>query len=1135
MMSDIKVSGAFASRRLEVMSPSDRAAMLRRAGEKISAAAGVVESASDPDQSEAQDKLRRHVTSTKASLIDTPYLAESVKVSDPRVVGKYSRGGLSGQEMGVLLMRRPSQAEIEMGANGDDIIFLPPSAGASPFPSPHPVGFSLLGADQAGAGVTQEEIDTQVSVPLYGDLNDVLNRIVSGAARGVGYVRDKLDWDKMSPLTKTVIGAGGAAATIYGLGRLMPNTMYYQLGRASASGGGAQDGNDRSAVAGVFTPSTVAERAVSSSSRGVSREAELEALGRTVYPVANNFIAGAYAIGKSFHGRRSQPSFGMLGGDPALSWKAMRGLRTPRFYWDGSRLLKTSAPYAVRVLPLMSPNRVATWLEDHPLSGGVFKDIASSALEQMGDALKGVMGKVKEWGASLVAKLKNLFKKIFSRHTHYPARYYSVSVTPAYLAAKFWSLLGKIPEATVDAWYNQMEADVKRISEGYRRDGELDEAGKLMINSLLGDMEKVRIQSGIPSQTPWTESPSLDVIQQYAPQTAKHFASLKDAKSNDWVDAFGTRNPVVVFADPAAMESDLAMARQEIEQALGSRQVAQDAGSGTSSDSGDAITSSSSTVVGIGVQGQNSHAGIGAVTPINTPSDPTILAQQIVMESGGSASDVPRAWLDQLPLNVKREMGLSQGDDSHFDTLVGEPVCSWMRPSNGDSVYAGSPALVSAAISAAKSWLVPTLMALVPWNKVAGWFKKNATKAKLLLRGSKTSSIASNASKSSGFVAALPNALKTIAKRGGAVASAVVGFCARHPKLTGLTALLGACFMMGSSYSSDKKILSSLLDLLKRALRELSDMGTISEDDAVAHMSALEIIDKNGFDKLSEKEAQELQTVAVMCYVTASYLASGGTLTQERYPALYELRDIIDDAANDMKANATSEDLSDLERFAVAVVEDVAATSKTPSSASGAASPGASNVAAVDPTVLAAVTAAGGSLAASSLPQVSPTGSGASASDVDNKSSVVAAGSGAASSTPIAQQSAVTPQTAASGEYSDVLGSLTDAQVDELTTLVDASQSMSEQDLLLEESGGTSRLLDSAKELCLKWGLPVAAASAIVALVIAAIRARRKGQESDAYAGSWLDKVNAWWSNVTGTNDPSLGSSLGNDVTGVAL
>lgn len=442
----------------------------------------------------------------------------------------------------------------------------------------------------------------------------------------------------------------------------------------------------------------------------------------------------------------------------------------------------------------------------------------------------------------------------------------------------------------------------------------------------------------------------------------------------------------------------------------------------------------------------------------------------------------------------------------------------------------GSPALIPMAWSAFKSWLLPTLLALIPWKKVSTWFSKNAAKAKLLLKGSGTSSVSSNAAKSTGFVAALPNALRTIAKKGGKVALAIMGFCSRNPKLAGLTAILGACFIMGSSYTTDTKTLSALLDLLRKALKELAGIGAISEDDARAHEEALEVINKNGFANLTEKEAQELQTVAVLCYVTSSYLESTNSLTTDRYPALCELREVIDNAANDMKANATSEELTDLETFAVKVVEEVTLEQAASSSKSGSRQSTTSATSSADPTLLAAVTAAGGSLAGQSgdapsqaLPevQVSAVPSGASSSGASNASEpAVTLASAGSSATPALDE--------------DALSNLTPSQMEELSTLVDASQTMSEQDLLMEESGSTSRLLDTAKELCVKWGLPIALASSIAALVIAAVRARRRGSSGDN-TESWLTKVSTWWSNVTGSTDPSLGTSLGDDVTGVAL
>lgn len=115
-----------------------------------------------------------------------------------------------GPAYGVMMFRRPSQAELDQGYSVADYFLTPPSAVESPFGRREPVDVGLLTPGSPSSAIRVVP-DTKDSV-LYGDVNSVLERIASGLGTTASAVGSqvKRTWSTLSPTSKSLIGAAGA-------------------------------------------------------------------------------------------------------------------------------------------------------------------------------------------------------------------------------------------------------------------------------------------------------------------------------------------------------------------------------------------------------------------------------------------------------------------------------------------------------------------------------------------------------------------------------------------------------------------------------------------------------------------------------------------------------------------------------------------------------------------------------------------------------------------------------------------------------------------------------------------------------------------------------------------------------------
>lgn len=1086
--------------------------------------------------------------------------------------------------LGVVLMRRPTAAELEMGARPDDYVIGTYGTMDSPFGRTIPVGRTLGGRRDPGSEVT-ERVGGDDSLPLYGDLASLVDRASVGAGNMVHWATDKAkevaQSDNLSSEAKRnmAIAGGSLAAFLLGRAALKSPALYYRLGKRRGSGYNDQDG--ATTTSQVFAPASAESRALVNGSEPVNAVSDVCSLARDVYPVSNNFFAGAYALGQAYSDRKCRPSFGLLASDPRFTLKALRGLRAPKLTVRQGRIFRSSAVYAVSVLPSMRVAEAKNVLKSFPLAGGVFSVLASGALSGIKTGAAGVLSKLKEWAKAIIGKVKKWVQKLFAKHVNEPARDYAMATTPVMMAINFWKLLGKVSENQVSDMEAIMKADHNQLEAG--PDEESCRPGALeKVANFLNEAERLRQQCGIPSEMPWNEpyeakfangsplgyvygqtdwkhrpelydSTTLKVLRQYAPATTEHVRQLCGANANDLYDAFETKNPMLMFCDQSALESDVKSAMSEVDKEIDARQDASAAtnpGSTVVADSGAAPG-----VVSISpAQGSNGQD----LSQINsTGTDPIDLARSVSMRSTGNDLSMPRSWVAELPSDVQAAY---YGTEAPIDDspVVGDVLpnrraytsAEWLQgrqPTPGALIARGRQyrrsrmstdpgagfAILSTLVSTLLWWLIPALLQRVPWKKVGRWFSKNISKAKAILaaKGSRGARVAA-AAKAGGATGAVAKAFKGILKYGGKFAKGILAFASKNPKLMAVTALVTAALAMGGAQSGDKKTKKGLLELLMSCLDDCVTAGALSEEAAEAHKQALQAMIQEGADDLTPEEAEELQTIAMTCIATASaLLETGGNNALASYQGLAGLVELVNKSKKDAETELAGADGEDLVTLTADIISEYSDEAESMSTAVDTALPPAAsgvNGGSTTPDEMAAIKSA--LLAAGASGGAASVAAERLAATEEQKEAV----SNAAGSTGQAGTPSVETAEAASAS----LDSLTTNQQEELADLVDAYALTDAPNGPGADESLTDSVGQSVTNLLSKWGLPLALGSALTALVVTAIKTRRQASSTtNAEAGTdFLSSVSNWWKRVTASADPDYGAEDARDTfTGVVL
>lgn len=1078
---------------------------------------------------------------------------------DGRVIGRVSARGMlkdhPSSGLGGLLVVRPSQLELEMGATPDDMILTSEGAVSSPFSSSGMVLYGLGGHSQPNLGVTSERVSLGDAAPLYGDVSgavaNVVNRTLSGFKNAAASVVNSSTWDKLSPGAKATIAGIGSFLGLKALSKAVTPITMYRLGRGQGADGGESAGGV------IVAPSaTTVSKSLVDGSRPVSPDAEVLDYGKTWYPVSNNFFAGAYAIGKEYVNRSQQPSFGILAADPAIAMRCLRGLRAPRLYVSDGKIISSSAPYTRFMSANELRRKCTVALDADPMAGGILSSLASGALSKIVEVAKTVWDKIKSWLGNLFKKIGDFFRRIFGPKTHYAARYFSEVATPLYIAARFWQLMGKIPESVLSQWEDEIKDEVEYLLKLKDKEADTLEEADAAIKQLRKKMEEVRVNAGIPSEVSWNEGPlpSDDdskrrklspILSQYAPKSAAHVQSLVNESPWNVHCATSSYNPPIMFTDQTALEQDVRKAARDAQAELDLREmeqkkvtpgeVVQGGGASAGSGSGSADVTGSPTSAARDAAGTSST--VVASTTSGAASDPTILASVVGNLRGGSLDSIPRSWVAQMPSVVQQEYYGTRASVENPDSLVGDPKGGSFRCEspyarrraallvsgclNGrdrvlpmrEPLTGFAPAIAAAAKTFA-TWVLPGLLTVIPWSRVSDWFAKNKAKAQLALRTAKgnAGAVASLSSRSGGFLGALSGALKWVAQKGGRLATSIVRFAARNPKLAFLVSAVAACFAMGSAYSGKTSEWAKLLSLLTDALRELRDSGYITAEECSIHESALSAMSDR--TDLTELEAQELQTVMTLCALAAATISEGGGSALDNYPALKEVSNIINSVRDAATADLSGDGAEAMESAAQAIIATYASQETPEHMAGQEASQLRSS--SISPAMNAALAAAGGSLVGATV------------------------GTSADSSTdsPTTRDDVVIGDTVTSPEgleAGSVIDRMTPQQAEEFAALADSVAAMPADVVNSEISGQSQEVLRGVTEFLQKWGLPVGAATGLAAAVLLKARSKGLGDSQTATSDYWSG-VSDWWRRVVSGTDPSASGECMRDAwTEVAL
>jgi len=1185
-MGDVKVTGLFAKERLKDLASAGLGSIDSLRTKAVNARTIVADLGGHVGSTE-------QTVDTAAALDAAPgavNLSHMVSVGEPhykaspgtgtdatRVVGQVgnptSRNGATG--LGGLLIVRPTMQDIEMGALPSDIILVSAGSVSSPFASARPVTYGLGGSNIPGAGVSNEAIDAADATPLYGDLSfsGFVNRVVDGGSQLAKKVVSADFWHNLSPQTKAALGTVGAGVGLWAANKVVNPLTWMRMGsKFGGPGDGSQDANP-AVDTYIATPAVNATSGLLvNGSRAVDGEMDVAQMGKRWFPVSNNFFAGAYALGKEYEDRSTHPSFGVLSADPRIAAKALRGLRAPKFWVQEGRILRTSAPYASFLGADELYRKCRTLVAEEPLTGGVFGELASSALTTLKDIGSRVLAKVKEWITSFIGKLKAFFAKVFGPKTHVTGRDFSDCISPTYMAARFWQLMGKIPESMTNAWEDEIKDTVEQLVKMRDKSSEAIDLADETVTRLRSEMEKARQNYGVPSDISWTEGPMPSdgsqavhelsrVLKQYSPKVAQHIKDLCELSAWKVYDALGSYNPAIMFTDQEALESDVKKALREIDKELALRGETQ--GSATpavvvnvpsGSRAGDANTIASN-VGGVTVTPLTSASGPGAASPSSggsvstTPSymsDPNTLAAVLANVPAGTVGSIPRAWIAELPSPVQ---------DAYYGTsaeMPSEPIVgdilgrsvvqypagrlararrTWKTSRKGAMMGDPLAGIAPLLIAAAKFFLttiLPMVLMCLPWDKVGNLFKKNSAKADVIKKTYKTrSQRAAAASKSGGALGAFSGSSKWAFKGGGRKIGKILSFMTKNPKLAILGALIGTCFAMGSSYSGRSKVKKGTLELLTNALEELYNAQIISKQEYEDHVSALANISSS--EGLTEPEAQEIQTVAMFCAMAAEALVSeiGVAGLKDSYPCIYAFYEAMSRTSDDAKTAIAAGDAAALNEL----MEDIIAQAAEDESSEHARNGGVDAASLDDNSIPASVRdslsgmlGTGAAVASLSAAEKQSTDD-ANASDAQRISS---AAEGAAVSGEVAAESAT--------EVDDLLSRLNSQQLTELSSLTDAATSLTDDELDAETVSGGGQVTASVRELLKKWGLPVAAAGILTGLIVAAVRQRRRTSGDDGSSPSLLTSASRWWSEVTRSADPSVGpQTVGDNTTAVAI
>lgn len=1074
---------------------------------------------------------------------------------------------LNSAHMGGIIARKPSMAEVDLGAKEGDFVLASETATISPFGSNGPEVRDLMGHTDPRLQVTvdtPEHMYASQQAVLYGDVADAINKVVAGGSKLVSKAVDAVDWDKLSPAAKAALGLGAGVLGAKAVSSMIPNMMMYKLGRSVArDGADGDDGSSRTAAAVVAPATDLVTKTLVNGSVPVRGEVDEEGFSHVWTVLPNSFIAGAYAIGTGFDGRSSAPSFGLLGNDPSVTKKALRGLRCPKLTVHDGKIFRSSAQYAVP-LPLLHMRTVLKHVnfdESAALAGGALGDAIANVAKDVGTT---ILTKVKDWAKGLFDKLGGWLKKLFTPHTHWPAKHYSIAVTPALVAARLWGLLKVIPEKEVNTIEDSIMSDVKQMLEqekfpgdkGKARDSSREKRAKFEADaqsrwtSILTRLENLRQKYHIPSEMPWNDLSWYDVrgetarsvprvLKQYAPRAAQHVYQLQTVGSGTLMDIFGTRNPAILFADPDALQQDIEAAAGEsaamhsddpasITDPTGA--MAQAASNAKAAVNGSSVAPVAYAVGEGGAQGVAGQKGatdpVAGIQFTSNVSDPDALAAILATTNGGTLASIPNAWMSQLPKSIvlAHEMRPDIVDDP--GAIVGDPYVrrGFGRPVNRMAPAAGHPALVAAGKTLLRA--APYVLAFIPWDKVGGWFKKNGAKADVIksAAGGSQAVTAAAVANSGGFLAAFSGAVKTFARSVGKAAKSVFSAIVRNPKLAIAAGTLAACYVVGASYlkrSNDQAgsaAFSKLLELLVKCLEELGALGVLTQDQVTTHRAAIMSIAQDGGD-ITESQSQELQTVAILAESTYLDLGASDGSAAAKYPALAEFHAACSSIADKTKVSLGGIDDSSLEAVCTAVIEE--AKSLNASGDSGIA-----QASTVDPSVQAAVAAAGGHLIGT---PASGTGAPSAAAESSHAGTTVNTQEGEASpSQDLSASEAAAPEA--------VINGMDASQLAELSSIAEAGAALSDSEINAEEDSGVGQIGEAVSQFLLKYGLPAAAAGGITASVIALIRSKKKAKTSGmSQSFSDAEQIESWWREVCSKVDPNYTDLSRGTYTAVAI